>query len=82
MGVWSSGTSLHSPGAPHCISGLCFAIPSFSQLYCCLRKDLSSRMAEATGAGLEEEGQALLDKIVLRAVQGLKKVKEGKNTEQ
>lgn len=39
-------------------------------------------MAEATRAGLEEEGQALLDKIVLRAVQGLKKVKEGKNTEQ
>lgn len=52
MGVWSSGT-MYSPGAPHLISGLCFAIASFSQLYCCLRKDLSSRMAEATGAGLE-----------------------------
>lgn len=39
-------------------------------------------MAEAAGAGLRKEGQALLGKIVLRTIQGLKKVKEGKNTEQ
>jgi len=35
-----------TPRSPLCSSGLRFAIPPFSQLYCCPNTDLSYRMAE------------------------------------
>lgn len=53
--LWPPPVSCH-PALPRspllCSSGLRFAIPPFSQLYCCPKKDLSYRMAEAIGAGL------------------------------
>lgn len=38
---------------PLCSSGLHFPIPPCRQFHCCLKKDLSYRIAEAIGAGLQ-----------------------------